>query len=83
MLYQKKVLAHYEVVKMHHEVEMHREGVEMYHESKFQQSLQSTLLLTTTIVPRSNVFGILCGHCYCHWLYKLPVTYQKACSHTI
>ena len=77
MLYQKKVLAHYEVVAMY------REGVEMYHESKFQQSLQSAFPLTTSFVPRSNVFGILCGHCYCHRLCKLPVTYQKACSHTI
>ena len=57
MLYQKKVLADHEVVEMHHEVvEMHHEVVEMHHEvveicqSKFQQSLQSTLLLTTSLL---------------------------------
>ena len=78
VLYQKKVLAHHEVVEMHDVVE------EMHHESRFQQSLQSALLLTTSFVTRSNVYGILCGHCYCQaWLCKLYVTYLKACSHTI
>ena len=30
----------------------------MHHESKFQQSLQSALPLTTSFVPRSNVYGL-------------------------
>ena len=68
VLYQKKVLAHHE--------EMHRG-------SKFQLSSQSAFPLTISFVPRSNVYGISCGHWYCHWLCKLPVTCLKACSHTI
>ena len=85
MMYQKKVIDHHEVVEMHHEVvKMHHEMVKMHRESKFQLPLQSALPLTTSFVPRSNVYGILCGHCYCQaWLRNLSVTYLKACSHTI
>ena len=69
MLYQKKVLADHALVEVHREVkirhqvvEMHRQAVEMHRQSKFQQSLQSAFPLTTSFVPRSNVYGILCGH---------------------